>query len=363
MVAGMTALAVMTASCSDDQRAASSTSSAVSVVPQTSGTPVPTTQPTTFTPASSTTVSPSSTVPENVVEVVPWVAAPARVNQRLEFAVTLPTELRTAPPCSVKALQVVPSADGALGTIYGLLEVHNISDTACEVQGVPFIELLDTEDRIVHSTDPSNVEDKTPPVVLVPNSWVQAILGGIASNTCGGGQSATIRVRWHDGVTTQPLEVGRPPDPASCPGIQDRRTPGDLQQPGTGFAPAFAAIPSTPDYVQSALTTTIVAPPSARAGQVLNFAVQMLNSSENQTVFVSGSCPIYEAALSTAKITMFLNCGGIGGAGILIPSGSGVRFEMQLQIPADVPTGPQTLTWTWAEPAGRTATATVDVLS
>jgi hypothetical protein len=87
-----------------------------------------------------------------------------------------------------------------------------------------------------------------------------------------------------------------------------------------------------------------------------------VNSSENQVVFSNGSCPIYKAALSTAKITMFLNCGGIGGVGITVPGGSGVRFEMQLQIPADIPAGPQTLTWTWAEPAGRTATATVDIV-
>lgn len=362
-VAGMAALVVLTASCSDAQRAASSTSHTASVVPQTSVTALAmTTSKTAVTPASSTTVSESSTVPENVIEVVPWVAAPARVNQRLEFAMTLSTKLRTAPPCSVKALKVVPSADGAMGTIYGALDVHNISDTTCEVQGVPFVELLDTKGRIVHSTDPANVGDRTPPVVLVPNSWAQAILGGIASNACGGGQSATIRVRWHDGVTTQPLAIGRPPDPVSCPGIHDRRRPGDLQQPGSGFDFAFAAFPRTPDYVQSALTTTIVAPRSARVGQVLEFAVQMANSTVNQATFVNGSCPIYEAALATAKITMLLNCGGRGGEGITVPSGSAVRFEMHLQIPANIPAGPQTLTWTSAEPAGRTATATVDIV-
>jgi hypothetical protein len=248
-----------------------------------------------------------------------------------------------------------------MGTVYGVLDVHNISDTACQVQGVPFVELLDTKGRIVHSTDPANVRDTTPPVVLVPNSWAEALLGGLASNTCGGGQSATIRVRWHDGVTTQPLAVGRPPDPASCPGITDRSRPGDLQQPTSG-ASAFAELPGNNGYLISAFTTTIVAPPSARAGQLLKFAVQMLNSSGNQTVFVNGSCPMYEVTLSTVKTTMLLNCNGDGGLGIPVPSGAAVRFEMQLQIPANIPTGPHTLTWTWAEPAGSAATATVDIL-
>jgi hypothetical protein len=149
----------------------------------------------------------------------------------------------------------------------------------------------------------------------------------------------------------------------ACPGIgPDRRRPGDLQQPGSGFDYAFAAIQTTPDYVQSALTTTIVAPTSARAGQLLKFAVQMVNSSEGEMAIGYDSCPIYEAALATTKITMLLNCNGVGGVGITIPSGSGVRFEMQLQVPANIKPGPQTLTWTWTEPAGRTAKATVDIL-
>lgn len=365
-IAGLTALAVVMASCSDVRRAAPSTSPLASVVPEPSAAPVSAAATTTVSRTSSTTVpAASSTEAPTVIAVVPWVAAPARLNQRLEFALTLPATHRTAPACSVRALEVLPSADGAMGTVYGSLAVHNFSETACEVQGVPFVELVDNEGRIVQSTNPVNLRNNTAPVVLEPNSWAQANLGPVASNTCGGDESSTLRVRWHDGATTLPFALGRPPDPVSCPGIQDHRHPGGLQPPHSGpyaFAALSDASTQSFGYVQSALSTTIDAPHSARAGAILRFSVQMVNSTENVMVFVKDACPIYQATLATAKIEMLLNCAGRDGEGITIPSGSAVRFEMQLQIPSDIAAGPQTLTWTWAEPAGPTGEATVNIL-
>ena len=355
MAAGVMTLAIVTSACSGNGHASPVASSVPSSVPP---------------PQTSTTASgPVSTDAPNLIAVVPWVAAPAQLNQRLAFALTLPDIHSTAPPCSVNALQVLPDAEGSMGTVYGWLNVHNISDSVCEVQGIPFVELLDTKGRIVHSTDPADRHDDTPPVILEPNSWAHADIGPIASNTCGGGQASTIKVHWHDGVTTMPLDVGRPPDPESCPGmpLQDRRTPGDLQQKNRGGSFAFTALPDAstqfPGYSLSGLTTTIDAPANARAGQIVKFTVQMVNATDNMMIFTRDACPIYRAAIGTETIQMLLNCGGGDGQGIFIPQGSAVRFDMQIQIPSDIPSGPHALTWAPIEPAGPATSATVDIVT
>ena len=59
------------------------------------------------------------------------------LHQRVGFASTLPTTLTTAEPCGATSLEVKPSADGAMGTLYGSLFVHNITTRPCEVRGPP----------------------------------------------------------------------------------------------------------------------------------------------------------------------------------------------------------------------------------
>jgi hypothetical protein len=349
------ALAIVTSACSGNGHASPVASSVPSSVPPS--------------PTSTTVPGPVSTDGPNLVAVVRWIAAPAQPNQRLPFALTLPARHSTAPPCSANALQVLPDAEGSMGEVYGWLDVHNISNAVCEVQGIPFVELLDTKGRIVHSTDPADRHDDSPPVILEPNSWAYANIGPITSNTCGGGQASTIKVRWHDGVTTMPLPVGRPPDPESCPGIprRDRRTPGDLQQKNMGGPFAFIALRDAstqfPGYSLSGLTTTIDAPANARAGQVVNFTVQMVNVTDNMMIFTADACPIYRAAIGTETRQMLLNCGGEDGQGIFIPQGSAVRFDMQIEIPSDTLGGPHTLTWAPIEPAGPATSATVDIVT
>ena len=141
---------------------------------------------------------------------------PAAPHQRVEFAETLPTTLTTAAPCALADLDIVPTAGGAGGTMYGGLYVRNKSDQPCEVSGVPNVALVGDAGEVVSSNEARLDQSGTDSVVLEPDSWALATLGPIASNVCGGSQSSTLRLTTSGGVVEVPFAVGSPVQPGAC---------------------------------------------------------------------------------------------------------------------------------------------------
>ena len=301
------------------------------------------------------------TPPVNTVGSFPWVDRPAQPNQRLQFAITLPSDQPSAPPCPLAALTIVPSADGAMGALYGQLDVHNIGDTVCQVQGVPELDLLDDQGRIVQSTNPASLKSNALAVVLVPNSWARAGLGIIGSNTCGGNQSSQLRVHWWDGDRTMPFEVSRPLDTTSCSGATERPAPSGLQPTDSPGGVVFSPIAgkSIQDTGIGRLTVTIEAPATVNAGTVLQYRVLITNSGENGAIIYDGACPIYVASLGDVRSQMFLNCDS---AGIQLNSGATVSYDMHLTVPATAPIGASTLSWAIVEPAGPIANTSINII-
>lgn len=316
-------------------------------------------------PAAAAGVEP--TLPQAIGSPVEWRDLPAHPNQRLDYAHTLATSLTDAPLCPVDALELLPAADGAMGTLYGGLAVHNIGDAVCEVRGVPVIELIADDGTVVQSTDPANDINDAPPVVLEPNSWAEASLGIIGSNVCGGNQSSQLRFHWNGQIATTPFAIGRPPDLESCEGLDPNGSgPGHLQPidtEGAAFAPLFEPRPSDTYGIEiTTLAATIDAPATVQAGTTLHFTIQLANLAGTAPIVLIAPfpCPIYTAALATTAIEELLNCTD---GGIVVQPGEAARFDMELDVPADAPPGDQTLMWTSTEPTGLSATASIDITS
>ncbi|MCU1360129.1 MAG: hypothetical protein JWN99_1418, partial [Ilumatobacteraceae bacterium] len=337
----------------------------------------------TSSPASSSTIALSTTAPSTTPETgappstaltdgaVPWADHPAQPNQRLVWARTLPTDQTEAPSCPLDALAISPSADGAMGTLYGALSVHNIGNTVCSVQGVPTIELVDDDGTVVQSTDPADSTNDAPAVVLVPNSWAQAALGVVGNNVCGGTGSTHMLLHWADATATLPFVVGRlvdssgqcADDAIDSGSATELARPGHLQQPGTDRV-AFAAMDEPQPSLATSfgldqLTASLTLPDSVSAGSVLRYRVQLTHvTGENSVILADDACPIYRAAMGSASVEQLLNCTADG---IVLPPGQSISFDMELEVPPGELPGTEVLTWTSTEPVGLSASAHITV--
>ena len=282
---------------------------------------------------------------------------PLGLNERVAYAVTKPTNLTSAPPCTIDQLQLAPSADGAMGTTYGVLFVRNQSDTACTITGVPDVAFLDDAGNVVQSTDPSTFTTPGDALILEHDSWAMSELGPIASNVCGGNQSTKFRLTLDGASTTVPLAVGGPVDPSSC-------SPPQGQSSGAGaLTPQpFTIVPPNDGGFNpfDGLHVSIEAPDSVKAGDTLRYDVLMASSDGQQSI-ADPFCPIYTETLANASGQFLLNCNGSDG--VSIGNNEPTVFHIELAIPADAPLGPSTLTWTPVEPTGPTISATVTIVA
>lgn len=92
------------------------------------------------------------------------------------------------------------------------------------------------------------------------------------------------------------------------------------------------------------LAGTVSVPDEATRGGTLRYTVTLSNRSASPVSLAS--CPAYTQSLyadgKAAASTLLLNCAG---AGAQIPANSSVSFEMQAQVPADLPAGSVKLSW------------------
>jgi hypothetical protein len=291
-----------------------------------------------------------------------YVDHPAVARQRAMFAATLPTQLKSARPCTVDDLAITANVDGALGTLYGWMRVRNQSDTPCQVQGAPDVAMLDVAGSVVQSSDPAAIAagGSAPAVILEVDSWAVANLGPVGNNVCGGGESATLRLTVDGRSTTVAYQIGRPWDGTCDPAAIN------LPRPGTTAVEPFVAIPADdPNSSVNPLadaTITVEAPPTVRAGDLLRY--DLVVAARGKFLFISNDiCPIYTQSLagvvSGGTASFMLNCNGDDGIGI--SPNETVRFHMQMAVPRDTAAGRASLTWTPLEPDGTPVSAAITI--
>lgn len=302
---------------------------------------------------------------------IPWIDAPYQLDSREMTAYTIPTTLQSASQCRLGDLQIRAGDGAAAGTAYGFIMMRNISDSPCEVRGIPTVELLDDNGAVVQSNRPPTYGPFVRPVVLVPGSWARADLGAVASDTCGGLQSSTMRFTIPGtGTSTIRYPQGGPLDTRDCPGAVDRG-----HYPGHMHVHAVAPISLREAFgrlgFEAPRTEHITAPATVRAGTTLRYVVS-LTPEQQQILLLGPPCWVYAQGLRGAGSTSLfrLNCSVLEKQSLHVTrkpgpdeTGPAARFEMRLPVAADTPPGHYTLTWQFTEPHGPVLTAPVEVTS
>ena len=218
-----------------------------------------------------------------------------------------------------------------LGSAYTSIIFTNRSSTACQLQGVPVLQLLDASGQLLPQPATQQYSNDSPPVALLPGV---ADTGGITPPLDG---QAEITVR-------MPTAVCLPRPSASLVIIlPDRAGKLDVAWPrsGAGYpgcgegldtTPFSSALPPTPIPTPPPdFTVKFVLPQSIAIGQTLKYEVRLTNIAGRDIAFTT--CPGYTEYLKGAgllRARYLLNCKPLG----LFKSGETVKFAMELRISA-----------------------------
>jgi len=292
---------------------------------------------------------------------VPWLALPA-TGAFPQAPVPSPTSPVPVPAgtasCAagqVEAL-VFSRGGGAGGHTDTPVILRNKSSAPCYVDGYPDITVLDRAGRVLAAAtgalNRGTFFDGAPavPVLLPPGGPPLPSPGQELSR----GQ-AFVNIEWFDcrrttaatmsidmpsagGRLTIPYAVDAPWS-ALCDG-NPATSPGLTRGP---FSPAGYTWPPGPVYL--AVDIGISAPSSVKAGSALIYFVSVTNSSP--TDYRLDPCPDYVEILGAknAVANYQLNCGPVGS----IAAGTKVKFQMRLDLPVGMPTGPTQLDWSLAD--------------
>jgi uncharacterized protein DUF4232 len=273
------------------------------------------------------------------MDAIPWPPAPA--------------------PCASTDLAAVYGGGvGATGHIISSVLVANAGRTACSLQGTPGLSLMSPNgSAVVTRQVDSNPMDPAPaaPVVLQPGSALPQPHTQIPGE-------AMFFFEWYDcperTVSVSSLVLALPggggrlavsagqPGPGGLSSSRcDDASQGHVLYVGP-FQPTVSTVPSPAPPAQ--LVVAIHAPATVLAGQRLLYQVTLTNVSG--APFHFDACPPYREAMDTVPakrvLGMYeLNCVPVGTVG----SSGSVTFAMQLEIPADAPTGPQELSWRYGD--------------
>ena len=295
-----------------------------------------------------------------IVHTFAWRARPAAANSRWQTGYTLPTSLRDARPCRLADLETHTDAGPAAGTVYAGVDVHNISSTACGVQGTPEVELL-APDGVVWQSNAAAADQPGPKVVLVPNSW--ATTGGfaVAASCEAGNLTTTLRLALPGQAEHRslPLVVGRlGKDGCGADYGAWKPHPGQLE------VTAFRSIPR-PDRGGQFLSLTwlersITVPPTVRRGHILRYTLTTEDPEPNASVTDDQPCPLFTQELSgvVSSASYELNCDTI----VEFLPGQAVAYDLRLSVPADAWLGAATLSFQFLEPALPALTASVTIV-
>jgi hypothetical protein len=289
-------------------------------------------------------------------DLVPWISAtPATMLLPTPSPTPIPAGTHT---CQAADLQAVFGGIGALtgGQLSASILFGNRSNSACVLQGVPAVQLIDSGGhQIPLTTRPAEGLPPAGPVLVQPGTAdVQPYVSraGIAY----------VGIEWqtHDGAGLACLPTPREATAVVVSftggGSSPRVAVSDAMARWSSIAPCYgqvavSAFQSWPSPVASSanpldsLTIRIDAPTSVTPGSVLRYSVTLQNTGSQPVVFPA-DCPVYlewasDATRAFAKEPHILNCRPAGS----IAPGQSVRFAMQIPVPAGTQPGPYDLRW------------------
>ena len=238
--------------------------------------------------------------------------------------------------------------DGGQAVLTFLL--RNRTGTPCGVIGVPgtTMHFTDGSEVLLAGHYPSAAEVSRQSLMLSPSSVPTAFVTAAAQ-----GCASTAHRFLHDAVL-QPVGNAE-----SLP-VAVRQGSVAIEVCGTAQG-AFEATrmgllePPVPTEKNgtAAIAMHLRMPARVGPGTTLRYEVTLTNRST--TPFLFGGCPSFVESLDSSEQTRghyLLNCGRMG---VVIP-GASVTFAMALNLPASVPTGRHTLTWTMDMPYSDAAT-------
>jgi hypothetical protein len=252
---------------------------------------------------------------------VPWVDAPATYQP----SPTGPAP--TARPCTAADLSTTAAWQDHLGISEedaANVMVKNISKSRCTLSGTPeLVTRVSGRYKPVATTKIAPVGGATDvPASINPQDDAYVQLAKTLA--CNGGTGPTgYAEKLAVMVGSTPIPVTGLKLAGTCPGVY--------------VSPWFTFTPEAVSPYR-ALVGQIHAQDSVRRGQPLFYTVDITNTSD--VAVPLDPCPVYWEAIYKHFVTYRLNCapGSIG-------PGRTVRFSMQIDLPADLPTGQWTLMW------------------
>ena len=237
----------------------------------------------------------------------------------------------TSPPCRANQLSITMDGhNGATGMLFTYFKLANTTAATCSLGGFPKVVGLVAGRAPVTATNLNLPEPDPGPADLPPGASAEVAIG-----------------------TTSNCEPTAPPPPAdeqvrlTVPGGGDLSLPVGFD-PVCGIGASTFYLPTPPLEMprpRANLSVSVSAPPAVNAGTALTYAVTIHNS--GGTDFVLNPCPNYVQSLGPyGKDLHGLNCD----AARPVPAHGGETFLMELDIPADAPSGDTALLWGLAAP-------------
>jgi hypothetical protein len=270
---------------------------------------------------------------------VPWLNQP-----RPRYEIPPPQVVRyttNAPPCRAADLRVTRGHNGAAtGNLLEELVFTNTGPTACLLRGYPIVTAdTPTGRRVLHPRRGTFFGELVP-ADLEPSGHVFLDFG---TSDCG------CRCESGGGVRYRHLVFTLPQGGAVHAGGITITNGCRLDMSAFGLPERVAPPPAKPG-TPGTLQATARMPATARAGATLRYVVTLANPSGVNVVL--SSCPAYTQYVGNegggAESSFALNCSAIDE----IPANGRVEYEMKLEVPAKLLSGPAKVAWHLNTPTG-----------
>lgn len=274
--------------------------------------------------------------PAHGAAAVPWLNQPAA-----EKAPPASTAARGARPCAGNDLQIVAGQAGAYrGQATQEIRLINISAETCHLVGFPSAQLLPAGEAPQTMGANENAAHLTNARIdLEPGEEAVMLVGTPGTCEAANGPQRKVSKRLKLALPGGGLKT--------LEGVHIDTLCGRASvikfHPVHNEAAAKARIAMAGPSL-SQLTGTLNAPDEAARGSTLYFTVTLSNPTASPIPLAP--CPAYTQSVyadgKASSSTLRLNCGAVGAQ---IAPNSSVNFEMQAQVPADLPAGGAKLSW------------------
>jgi hypothetical protein len=270
------------------------------------------------------------------VPAAPWLNQPA-----IEKTHAAPAPVRGARPCASNDLQVVAGPTGAYrGNATQEIRLTNIGAEACHLVGFPNTQVLPAGEAPqtvgAHEQNPQLANER---VDLAPGEEVVMLIGTPGACDAAAGPQRKVNKRVQLALPGGGLKVLEGVHIDTLCGRASVLKFHPVHNEAAANARAAKAGPSL-----SQLNGSLSAPAEQVRGSTLHYTVTLTNPTA--TPIPLSPCPAYTQSIyaegKIASSTLRLNCGAVGAQ---IAPNSAVSFDMQAQVPADLPAGGAKLSW------------------